>query len=142
QPHLGLEVHPLAVSAGDAGALLTAVLQRVESEVGQPGDVFTRRGDADHSTVLLRVVGVRRRDDRNHGSRPPPISRADIPGPGPSAARSPSPCQSGEPAPPDRPRAPTPPPPVPLGRRSQSAIGPRRTVPGPAGRRPRSPARL
>ena len=64
--------HAPAVGDGDAGALLPAVLQRVEREVGQAGDVAAGRVDAEDAAhaagrhrirerVLVRLARVGRR---------------------------------------------------------------------------------
>ena len=61
--HLGDEAHVLddrdrlAVAHGDAGRLLTAVLQRVQTEIGHMGDGTARRVHAEHSA---RVFGARK----------------------------------------------------------------------------------
>ena len=46
----------VAVADGDAGRLLAAVLQRVEPEVGQFGDLFTGRPDAEDAAGVLRAM--------------------------------------------------------------------------------------
>mgnify|MGYP007091948020 CR=1 FL=1 len=43
----------LAVADGDARGFLAAVLQRVEAEVGQLGDVLARRPDAEDTAGVL-----------------------------------------------------------------------------------------
>ena len=47
EAHVPHGEHAAAVGDGDAGALLPAVLQRVEREVGQAGDVAAGRVDAE-----------------------------------------------------------------------------------------------
>ncbi len=65
QAEVALDGHPAVVAGGDAGALLAAVLQRVQRVVGQPGDVPAgRRGDAEDAALLLGGVVV----DRAHAS--------------------------------------------------------------------------
>jgi hypothetical protein len=51
---------PSAITDRDAGRLLSAVLQRVESVVGELGDVLPRRPDAKYATSIPRraVVGI------------------------------------------------------------------------------------
>jgi hypothetical protein len=52
----GLEAADFAAVAGcDAGALLPAVLQRVESEISQVGG-FRMSVDSEHSTLLVKFV--------------------------------------------------------------------------------------
>ena len=47
----------MAVVAGrDARGLLAAVLQRVQGEVGEAGDVGLRRVDAEHAALVARSV--------------------------------------------------------------------------------------
>ena len=46
-----------AVGDGDARGLLPAVLQRVQAVVGELGDVFTRRPDAEYATLFAGFVG-------------------------------------------------------------------------------------
>ena len=43
---------------GDAGGLLAAVLERVQREVGEPGDVRLRRVDAEDAALVARSVAV------------------------------------------------------------------------------------
>ncbi len=57
QPHLPVVFELLAVSRGDPGALLAAVLQGVQPEVGDARDVLARREDAEDATGLARAVG-------------------------------------------------------------------------------------
>jgi hypothetical protein len=40
QPHAGVELYPVAIGGGDAGALLPAVLQGEESEECKTGDIL------------------------------------------------------------------------------------------------------
>ena len=47
EPHVADGEHAAAVADGDARALLPAVLERVEREVGEPGDVAAGRVDAE-----------------------------------------------------------------------------------------------
>src|SRR6185503_14648564 len=49
-----------ALAGGDPGRLLAAVLQRVEREVGEPGDVVARRVYAEHPAFITRAVAVGR----------------------------------------------------------------------------------
>ena len=48
----------VAVGGGDAGGLLAAVLERVEREVRQAGDVVPRRVDAEDATLVSRAVAL------------------------------------------------------------------------------------
>ena len=47
EAHVAHGEHAPAVADGDAGALLPAVLERVEREVGEAGDVAAGRVDAE-----------------------------------------------------------------------------------------------
>ncbi len=47
EPHVAHGEHAPAVADGDAGTLLPAVLERVEREVGEAGDVAAGRVDAE-----------------------------------------------------------------------------------------------
>src|SRR4051794_8512476 len=47
-----------ALAGGDSRGLLTAVLEGVESEVGEPGDVVPRRVYAEHPALIARAVAV------------------------------------------------------------------------------------
>ena len=47
-----------ALAGGDPGRLLAAVLERVEGEVGEPGDVVARRVHAEHAALVARAVAV------------------------------------------------------------------------------------
>src|SRR4029078_12939847 len=47
EPHIAHGAHATAAAVRDAGALLPAVLERVEREVGEAGDVATGRVDAE-----------------------------------------------------------------------------------------------
>ena len=47
-----------ALAGGDPGRLLAAVLERVEREVGEPGDVVARRVHAEHAALVARSVAV------------------------------------------------------------------------------------
>ena len=51
---------PVAVADRDAGGLLAAVLQRVQAEVGQLGDLLAGRPDPEHAALVLRtrLLGV------------------------------------------------------------------------------------
>jgi hypothetical protein len=42
----------------DAGRFLAAVLERVQREVCEPGDVLLRRVDAEHAALVARAVTV------------------------------------------------------------------------------------
>ena len=47
--------HDVAVlGGGDAGRLLAAVLERVEREVGEPGDLLLRGVDAEDAALVAR----------------------------------------------------------------------------------------
>ena len=50
--------HGLAVAHGDAGALLPAVLQRLQPEAGHAGNVLAGGEHAEHGTLLFRAVGT------------------------------------------------------------------------------------
>ena len=45
-----------ALGRGDARRLLAAVLQRVEGEVGEPGDIRAWSVDAEHAALVARSV--------------------------------------------------------------------------------------
>ncbi len=47
-----------ALAGGDAGRLLAAVLERVEAEVGEAGDVVGRRVDAEDPAFVARSVAI------------------------------------------------------------------------------------
>ena len=47
-----------ALAGGDPGRLLAAVLERVEREVGEAGDVVAGRVDAEHPALVARAVAV------------------------------------------------------------------------------------
>ena len=63
--HLGDEAHVAlggdvtALRGRDAGRFLAAVLERVEREVGEPGDVLLRCVDAEHAALVARAVTIR-----------------------------------------------------------------------------------
>src|SRR5918999_170049 len=53
--------HDVALVGGrDAGGLLAAVLERVEREVGEAGDVVLRRIDAEDAALVARTVAIRK----------------------------------------------------------------------------------
>ena len=54
------------VRGGDAGGLLSAVLEGVQREVGQPGDVVSGGMDPEHAALVSRSIAV---VERGHGSR-------------------------------------------------------------------------
>ena len=56
QPHRCSEPYGFAVSDRYAGALLTAMLKRVEPEEGHPGDVFAPGIDPYNAAGLSRIV--------------------------------------------------------------------------------------
>ena len=56
EAHVLVDEDLLAVGGRDAGGLLTAVLQRVEPEVGQLGDVLARGPDAEDAAGVLRAL--------------------------------------------------------------------------------------
>jgi hypothetical protein len=56
EPLVEREFDPIADR--DAGRFLPAVLERVETDVGQPRDRPARRPDADHAALLARAVGL------------------------------------------------------------------------------------
>lgn len=60
QAHVLVDQDLAAVADRDAGRLLAAVLQRVETEVGQLGDVLPRSPDTEDATGVLwsAFVGV------------------------------------------------------------------------------------
>ena len=53
EPHVLVDRDPLAVRGGDARGLLPAVLQRVETVVGQLGDVLAGSPHAEHAARVL-----------------------------------------------------------------------------------------
>ena len=56
QPHVLVDEDLLAVGRRDAGRLLPAVLQRVEAEVGELGDLLARGPDAEDTAGVLRCL--------------------------------------------------------------------------------------
>ena len=60
EPHVLVDEDLLTVTGGDAGRLLAAVLQRVEPEVRQLGDVLAGSPDSEDTAGILRalLVGV------------------------------------------------------------------------------------
>ncbi len=50
--------HLRPVGDGDARRLLAAVLQRVQAVIGELGDVFARRPDAEYATLFAGVLSV------------------------------------------------------------------------------------
>ena len=48
--------HGLAVAHGDAGALLAAVLQRLQPEAGHAGHILPGSEHAEHGALLLQTV--------------------------------------------------------------------------------------
>ena len=56
QAHVFVDDDPVAIADGDARRLLAAVLQRVEPEVGQFGDLFAWRPDSEDATGVLRAM--------------------------------------------------------------------------------------
>jgi hypothetical protein len=50
-----------ALAGGDAGRLLPPVLERVQAEVGETGDVVARRVYAEDAALITRAVTVRDR---------------------------------------------------------------------------------
>jgi hypothetical protein len=69
QAHVLVDEHLLAVAGRDAGRLLPAVLQRIEPEVGEFGDVLAGRPDAEDPTGVLWALLPRQ---RSWVSRPSP----------------------------------------------------------------------
>ena len=59
-----------ALAGGDPGRLLAAVLERVEREVGEPGDVVAGRVDAEDPALVARAVAIGARSDggSHHGA--------------------------------------------------------------------------
>ena len=47
-----------SLGRGDPRGLLAAVLERVEREVGEPGDVVSGRVDAEHTALVARAVAM------------------------------------------------------------------------------------
>ncbi len=47
-----------ALAGGDPGRFLAAVLERVEREVGEPGDLAAGRVDAEDPALVARAVAV------------------------------------------------------------------------------------
>ena len=56
--HAAGQTHAMAVAGGDAGAFLSAVLQRVETERGQAGG-FGVAENAEHPALVLELVYAR-----------------------------------------------------------------------------------
>src|SRR5690606_31885228 len=65
----------LAVARGDARGLLAAVLQRVEAEVRELGDLLARREDAEHAALVLRPLLPRQQIVAQ-----PPVPPPHVPG--------------------------------------------------------------
>ena len=65
QAEILVDHHAGAVADRDAGRLLAAVLECVETEVGELGDLFSRRPDAEDAAGVLRARAV---GGRGHGS--------------------------------------------------------------------------
>ena len=63
EPKPLVQVQLRTVGGRDAGRLLAAVLQRVQSKVGEAADRLARGIDPDHAALFARAVGlVARRD--------------------------------------------------------------------------------
>ena len=104
EPHARAQSHRAAVARGDPGALLAAVLERVEAVEGKPSDILSRPVDAENATGLARMVAaVAQRLVRPSrvASSPRPTSiatmpsgatRIRLPPGGPSRPRRPIPC--------------------------------------------------
>ena len=85
QPHLAVAVDAAAVADREPGALLAAVLQRVEPEVSEPRDVFARRVDSGDPARFVQyvtgglhrflVVRARHTSGFRNRVRPVPVSR-------------------------------------------------------------------
>ena len=58
EPRVAQRRDVAALAGGDPGRLLAAVLQRVEAEVGEPGDVVAGRVYAEHPALVARAVAV------------------------------------------------------------------------------------
>src|SRR5579875_703673 len=56
EPHAGMDADVVAVGGGDAGALLTAVLEGEEAEEADAGDVFAGCIDAEDSALLVQLI--------------------------------------------------------------------------------------
>jgi hypothetical protein len=56
QSHPFVKVGYTSITGRDAGALLPAMLQRVQAKEGQAGDVHAVRMDAKHATRLARRI--------------------------------------------------------------------------------------
>ena len=56
QAHVLVQPHGLAITGGDPGALLPAVLQGIEPEIGQVGHVLAGRIDAKEPTLLVHPL--------------------------------------------------------------------------------------
>ena len=58
QSEMRMRDDSLTVRGGDAGAFLAPVLERVETEKGQPGDILTGSVDAENTTLLMEFIAV------------------------------------------------------------------------------------
>ena len=58
QPDVALGGDVAALGGRDAGRLLAAVLERVEREVGEPGDVVLRGVDPEYAALVARAVAL------------------------------------------------------------------------------------
>src|SRR5579885_872106 len=56
QSHLPMRIEPRAVACHDAGALLAAMLERVEAEIGNTGYIFSGRINAEYAAGLAWPV--------------------------------------------------------------------------------------
>src|SRR6202035_1414125 len=58
EPHLLADANLAAVADRDTGGLLSAMLQRVQAEIRQVGDVLARVEHPENATFLVEVVVV------------------------------------------------------------------------------------
>ena len=56
QSHLGVNVEVFTITGGDAGALLTTVLESKKGKKGKPGYIFIRGKNAENAAGLVQVL--------------------------------------------------------------------------------------
>jgi hypothetical protein len=58
QPKAGVACDPVTVRGGDTRTLLATVLQRIQTEEGDPGYIFSGCIDAEYTAFLMRLVKI------------------------------------------------------------------------------------
>ena len=59
ETHLRVDMQPFAVAGRDAGRFLTAVLEGVKAEIGEPRYVFIRRINTEHAALFAQTRAQR-----------------------------------------------------------------------------------